>query len=348
MIIEYILWLIVLPVLVLCGVRKRGEINKRLLNKTDTLILKGISALMVVAAHYMTWIDVEYEHTTNKVVQAVVGQFGGIGVLIFFFVSGYGIYETYGNKQVDKHYLMKRLKGVYIPYIEIKIILLIFGYIFKVIENINLSSIVSIILIEDWFIRVIIIQYILFYIANKINRNYLIAISILADCVLTFIFYYENKPSGWYNALWLFTFGLVVSKYEKIFLSQEKQKFLLELVYSMICFIVSGLIFAIYKGAIWANAMKIISGIFLCIFICLVFQKIQIKSSFFKEAGMRSMYLYIVHIAMWNYMVVINNPILRLLVALIMTACITEILYRIVEMVNSTVWKFKHSIKVID
>lgn len=29
------------------------------------------------------------------------------------------------------------------------------------------------------------------------------------------MYVYQDKPIGWFNALWLFTFGMVMAKYER-------------------------------------------------------------------------------------------------------------------------------------
>lgn len=96
MITEYILFLVILPILVLWRFKfvDRSE-EKQILNKTDTIALRGVSAFFVIAAHYMAWVDEMTGYATNAVVKGIVGQLGGIGVLIFFFVSGYGIFESY-------------------------------------------------------------------------------------------------------------------------------------------------------------------------------------------------------------------------------------------------------------
>ena len=93
----YLLFLLIFAVTVIYKVKTLSQ-NKGnvLLSKTDTEFLRGISACFVIIAHSCIWINEMMEG--DKVLYFVISQLGGIGVLIFFFVSGYGIYEKYAHK----------------------------------------------------------------------------------------------------------------------------------------------------------------------------------------------------------------------------------------------------------
>lgn len=122
-----------------------------------------MSAFFVIAAHYMVWVDEMTRYATNVVVKGIVGQLGGIGVLIFSFASGYGIFESYGYREVDKTYIIERFKGVYFPYILMKLIFLVPYHALGLSNGKVISELISILLVEDWFIHVIVIQYIVFF-----------------------------------------------------------------------------------------------------------------------------------------------------------------------------------------
>lgn len=329
MITEYVLYLVILPILILWKLKFIDRSNeKQLLSKEDTIALRGISAFFVISAHYMTWVDEMVGYTTNAVVKGVIGQLGGIGVLIFFFASGYGLYESYGHREVDRSYLIKRLKGVYIPYITIKIIFLIAYHILGISNGNVRAELISIFLVEDWFIHVIVVLYIVFFIAAKINKKYMIEINMVADCILTGVYIYQNKPIGWFNALWLFTFGIFISKYQYKIAELIRKDYYYMLVISLVGFSLTGGIFAINKGLIWANVFKPISGMLLCICICTIMRKCKLNSAVNIWSGNRSMHLYIVHITIWN-MIQIGTPMIKLWVALVLSIIITEIMYHI-------------------
>lgn len=334
MITEYILFLLFLPAVIFWKIEFTDRFDEeRLLDNKDTISLRGMSAFFVIAAHYMAWVDELIGHTTNGIVKSIVGQLGGIGVLVFFFVSGFGIYESYGNRKVDKYYLLKRIKSVYLPYVIMKIILLLVEYtIFQSTESV-VMELILIITIEDWFIHVIVIQYIIFFVAAKIKKKNVIVISILADCILTIIYVYMNKPINWFNALWLFTFGMIISKYHNnVMKAIEKYYFRLLGVF-LISFGLSGFVFALNKGVAWANIFKPISGMFLCMSICFIIRKCRLKSGVLIWAGNRSMYLYIAHKAIWKYLESVGNLSLRLWGALVVSLFVAELFYRVSRLI---------------
>lgn len=335
---EYILFGFALPIVIIFGVKIENRIgNKQLLDKNDTSVLRGISAFFVISAHYMVWVD-EIVGNTNIFMKLIVGQLGGIGVLVFFFVSGYGLYESYGDKRINYVYIIKRLKSVYFPYILMKFLMLLcellLGY---RVENIG-KSIISILLVEDWFIHVILIQYIVFYVAKKISNKYVVLISIIVDIGLTIMYIYLGRPIGWFNALWLFTFGLVVSKIQPLVIDSIEKKYKLSLGLCFLLFVIIGLLFAVNKGQLWANILKPLSGVFLCLLICILMRKIRFGNAIIGWAGKRSMHLYIVHIFMWNILLEVQNPIYRLWLAICLTIIGTEMIYRITLWVSEKVF----------
>ncbi len=329
MITEYIMYFIVLPLFILWNIKLLDRSDeKQLLSKEDTVALRGISAFFVIAAHFMFWVDEMIGYTTDAIVKGVVGQLGGIGVLIFFFVSGYGLYESYGNRKVDRTYVVKRLKGVYFPYIIIKLIFLVINHLLGISDIDIGTEILSVIFVEDWFIHVIVILYIVFYIAAKLNKKYMLTINIAADCVLAAVYLYQDKPIGWFNALWLFTFGIFVSKYQDKIISLGRKYYYQMITASLMGFVLMGGIFAINKGLLWANIFKPLSGMFLCMGICMIMRKCKLTSLINMWGGGRSLHLYIVHISIWN-LVRIDKPIIRFWVALELSIMITEIMFRI-------------------
>jgi peptidoglycan/LPS O-acetylase OafA/YrhL len=297
-------------------------------------MLRGISAWFVMLAHFSAWITENYSNVGgyNAILKYTLGQLGGIGVLIFFFVSGYGIYISYGNKKVDKKYIVKRLKGVYIPYIIIKVVLLVGYFALGLKDRLTILDITSILLVEDWFIHVIVLQYIIFFVLSKfLNRKYVCWSSLLIDFILSVIFILEEKPIGWFNALWLFTVGMIIAKYEEQIILFFKTNWRLKVLVLTGIFFVTGMVFALYKGAMWANVIKPISGVFLMVAICGIYRKYRLYSKIMDWSGKRSMYLYIIHLNMWEYSVRVNDLVIRMMVSIILTVIITEVLYRIVE-----------------
>lgn len=326
----YFMDLIILPFMMLIGMRTENrKKEENLLSKADTKILRGISALFVVMAHYLIYMN-NVGGMSNRYIYAVISQLGGIGVLIFFFVSGYGIYASYISKEPDWEFVWKRVKTVYLPYVIIKIVLEAVFSIAGMQVRTWSSALLSILLVEDWFIKVIIIQYIIFFISWRyIGKTRIILFGVFADFIFSAIFIMEKKPIGWFNALWLFTFGLICSKYEKRICSFFKSKLLWKISLLLIGFGITGAIFAVFKGEMWANILKPLSGLLLCLAICGGNRCVRLGSKVMLYAGERSMHIYIVHINMWKMTEGIISPVVRFWAAIILTIIGTEILYRI-------------------
>lgn len=311
--------------------------KNQLFSKEETIILRGLAALFVITAHHQEWVANELKIITPPAFKYSIGQLGGIGVLIFFFLSGYGIHKSYNGDVLAKHYLTKRLIGVYIPYLIIKFLLLPGKYFFRVTCNSLLFEIKEIILINDWFILVIVLQYIIYYIASIILNKHIIIASIIANCIISYIFILLNKPIGWFNALWLFTIGIIASQYDaeiKQYLDNHVISFSLV---ALAGFIISGAMFAAYKGSALANIAKPISGACLCLLFAAMFKLISINSPILKWAGTRSMHIYVTHITVWECLLGMNNPIIRLFVSIIISAILSEILYIITNFITNKI-----------
>lgn len=335
----YIADLIILPLMMLIGMKvedRRSE--KSLLNKADTKILKGISACFVVMAHYITYIDNinasdgRYGGTIYRCIYAIISQLGGIGVLIFFFLSGYGIYISYIDRTPDGEFILKRVKTVYLPYIIIKVILEMVYIAVGIHSETWNSALLSILLIKtagDWFIRVILIQYVVFFLCWRYaGKKKVLLLSILMDFIVSAIFIIEKRPIGWFNALWLFIFGMACGKYEEKICNFLKNRLLEKIALLLAGFGMAGVIFTLFKGKIWANIFKPLSGMMLCMTVCGGSRYIRLGSKIMEYIGERSLYVYILHMNMWKLTESVTSPILRFWIAIILTVAGMELSYR--------------------
>ncbi len=166
----------------------------------------------------------------------------------------------------------------------------------------------------------------------------MITINIAADCVLTAIYLHRNKPIGWFNALWLFTFGIFVSKYQDKIIRISRKYYYQMIAVSMTGFVLMGGIFALNKGLIWANIFKPLSGMFLCICICMIMRKSKLSSCINILAGDRSLHLYIVHIYILRILR-FSEPILSFWLALVLVIIITEILFWVTNYICSKAFR---------
>lgn len=326
----YILCLVIFPAIVLYKVETLQQSKTRvLMSKNDTQFLRGVSACFVVFAHFCIWMN-EIQNL-NKLFYFVISQLGGIGVLIFFFVSGYGIYESYADKAPSWNYLWKRAKGVYFPYLIIKFLLIILESIIERRIALEAYELVSIFLVEDWFIHVILIQYIVFFIIWRfLNVDRAILYSFIFDSVLSCVYIIEGRSDSWFNALWLFTFGMACSQYEdKIFGFFESRTWIKSFLF-LGAFCIVGTLFAVNKGSYWADPFKPIGGIFLCLTICGILHKLIFKSKFMLYIGECSMYFYIAHINLWPALQ-IENVVYKFWIVLILSIILSGVIHKLTE-----------------
>lgn len=328
----YLLYLCFFPIAILC--KTKLKINRdnvqALITKNDSLFLRGVSACFVVMAHFIVWIYESYDEI-NIVFYLIMKQLGGIGVLIFFFVSGYGIHKSYAYKPPNWDYLWRRAKNVYFPYLITKLLLIIIDIAITKKITFGINTIVSIILVEDWFVHVILIQYILFFVMWKfLDNKHMILFSVLFDVLLSCVYIIEGKPDSWFNALWLFTFGIACSQYEEKICKFFEKEVWIKSFFLIGLFGVTGIIFAINKGNYWANPLKTGGGVFLCLAICGILQKLKFDSKSAIYLGKRSMYIYIVHVNIW-FILEVHNMVYKFWIILLLTLIFSEIAYQLTE-----------------
>lgn len=320
---------IIFPLIILRSIKKIDCETTYLLGKQETSVIRGISVIFIIESRFLAW-AIEMGAEVNKILQLIIGQLGGIGVLLFFFVSGYGIYVSYAKEKPGWNFIRKRLENVYIPYVFIKLIMLFLFCLLGEHTGSLENNVLNILTLEDWFIRVIVLQYISFFVLKNIGkkgRQFIVA-SIIVDCILSFIFIVEQRPLRWFNALWLFTVGFVVAEQECKIIECFKRNFVIKCMGLFVAFFTSGALFAYYKEDILLiNVFKIVSGSFLCLWICGILRKICLKSKILSYIGRRSIYYYIVHINMWELLRGNSRVGLKLVLAISATIVLSELLF---------------------
>ncbi len=161
----YVICFIVFPISIFIQA-KRCDDKKVLLEKDDTNVIKGFAICLVIFTHLII------ELKTEVVISPLLNIFqvtGAVGVLLFFFVSGYGIYKQYNKSFSGKNFWFKRLFNMYLPCIFMQFIFCMikmlmqgeFSFLRLFIES----------FFYGWFIDVILIQYFVFYISLMISRS---------------------------------------------------------------------------------------------------------------------------------------------------------------------------------
>lgn len=320
---------VIFPLIILKSIKKMDCESTYLLGRRETDVIRGVSAIFIIESHFLAW-AIEMGAEVNKILQLIIAQLGGIGVLLFFFVSGYGIYVSYAKEKSGWEFIRKRLENVYIPYVFMKVILLFLFCRHEKIDNLS-GKIVGALLLEDWFIRVIVLQYFSYFFLRKVlglQKKKLILGGLIFDCILSYVFVIKQRPLGWFNALWLFTAGFVIAEYKEELIKWFKRGRIIKCFVLFIAFFISGVLFAYYKDEIfWINIFKIISGCFLSILICGILRKVSLKSNILSYVGERSMYYYIVHLNIWKMLSQLKNINIKIVIAYGVTIILSELLF---------------------
>ncbi len=284
----------------------KGTDKEVLIDRDDSYALKGLAAFFVIAAH--TYLGGTYTIISGlngvpfKAIGSILAQLGGIGVLIFFYLSGYGIEEGYGNKEIDKQFIINRLKKVYFPYLYIKFVLL-FGETVVGLYDVSVlpKKIIDICCIEDWFVQVIMIEYLFYFMVGRFDLKRKLLLLFVLNAFIGAIFVFMRLPSRYYNSMWLFVIGVASSLYQDMILDVIKEKNIIIILGSMATFIGFGAIFAMNKGAMWCEICKIIAGVALIVLLVSTMQYVKLGSPILKWGGKKSLYIYIVHVSIMGF-----------------------------------------------
>lgn len=291
----YLICMILFPCCVLCPMYKQKNNRNELLSIENSNVIKGIAICFVMLAHLVDALERKHAIGILKIYTVL----GGMGVLLFFFLSGYGLYKGYANKTPSKNYIVKRMKNVVIPYLIVKTI---YYVIICILDHEKLTTRDFLLNYTDWFIVVILIEYLLFYIvwlvSYKMGKKCSVAMNFLLSILLAIVFWRVGLVARWYNGLILFPIGMLIAKHEKKIISFMNSEYLLKLGAALFGFMVMGGLFTVFKGALWADFIKMIAGMFLAIVVCFVFMKLELRTVVMKYIGKQSLYFYIIHLCL--------------------------------------------------
>lgn len=161
------------------------RLPKNLILIRQTNILKGFGILTVIFSHAGDASGGIFYNIPIIQNQKILYYFLTIGMNVFFFLSGYGLYKSF-DKHGFKDYWYKKILKIMIPYWFIQIILFIYQVGLRK-KSIEINSIIlSIIGIAPnnvfdgtmWYISNLIFWYIVFYLCFKFIKNKIISVII--------------------------------------------------------------------------------------------------------------------------------------------------------------------------
>ena len=192
--------------------------------------LKGFSILTIVLYHYLNKIDLPSFLLTTI-------RFGGTGIHLFIFISGFGLYLSHLRKAISyPAFLKRRLSKVYIPYIIIVLISALIALIIPIYDNSFYAlgghllfykmfdeSIIGSYGYPLWFISMMMQFYLAFPLILWLRKvfsghSFLVASFIISLSWSALVLYMGNESLRIWNSfflqyLWEFALGFSVAKW---------------------------------------------------------------------------------------------------------------------------------------
>jgi len=295
----YLLAYGIIPIVILIGiknVKKSTNINYNYFNQTQTSILKGISISLIVVHHF----------TIRLVHPGFMKPFlnvGFLGVVIFFFISGYGLMSSYlKDENYLNNFFIKRVSKIYIPFMVTNIFIGITS-IFILNERYSVNDILlTSIFLKNitsgqvfWYINATILFYIVFYLTLKFSKTIKKAIIIMFIYSIIYIFLCRIEEMGiyWYNTAFAFPFGVLFAYKREDILYKIKIYYNKLLIICLIGFVIFFLIsFKESKSIFIFDAISSTLFIFL---VMLLNYKLNIKSKLLDFIGSISFEIYLMH-----------------------------------------------------
>lgn len=284
--------------------------DNQLFSRSNTYQMRGIAILMVVASHYAEWWLWFHEQTTGagELFRFACTKLGVYGVDIFFLFTGYAMVKALGTGSVDRKFVWKRIKEIYLPYLLIVgVIELVSGGFTDIKDFIDYLS-----GHDYWFMQVLFIMNLAFFIIWRLCKKWrMVRVLVFAAFVYGYSYYLCSSGSQdfWYLSNMAMAIGVFLGEYESL-LQKPLQKIkipLLLLTGVLMYFVVRTALVPGEWFVIETESLKLrielaasLVWILCTIAITMI---IPFTSKAFGFIGKQSLYIYLIHTAAFIYCV---------------------------------------------
>lgn len=181
-------------------------------NRDTTATLRGLAMLGIILHHI---------HNRFGIYSPILSQVGYLTTGMFFFISGYGNMLSINKRiEVKADWLIKKIIKIYVPFFVaywIYYIMLIILYNTKVpsiVEMITDIFTVSLPNQVSWFPKIILLCFLVHWIAKKVTSNVLIQNILLLCFILLYIIimWKIGQEIYWYNSVLCYPMGCIIAK----------------------------------------------------------------------------------------------------------------------------------------
>lgn len=303
-----ILFVTTLIILVNCRIIGGGY-NDEYLSLDTTKKEKGIAAILIVLHHLSQRVKVSGSFV-------ILGYIGFILVAVFFFISGYGL--SYGVRYKHdylKGFFKRRLLPVLVPYWIVNTVDIVFylikGTVFTPMQYV-LSFIGIDVITGTWFVTAILIMYIIFWLAFKCMKSYIVlGLCLIGYCIICINL---NLHSSYTASISAFALGVFWNKIDRRMITWIREKYFLKLTFVLVTF---GIMFlgrlilsakGINNEIVHLILRNLISVLFVLALIA-VNQKVQFTGKTLQWLGNISYELYIVHYVLLSMLSGLNTKV---------------------------------------
>lgn len=199
------------------------QFNKGYISRDNTTAVKGIFVFLIFMSHFLQYytmsgpFDMQY-----RGVRLFLGQ---LVVVMFWFYSGYGIYESVKRKGVSyindfpKNRVLKTLFHLDLALLAYVIRNLIMGVRMKFVDFLLSLFGWSTIGNSNWFMFVVLVLYLVVYLSFMLFRKNkelaLVSTTLLTVVYIVIMYNFTDKELYWYNTALCFPIGLWYSYFKE-------------------------------------------------------------------------------------------------------------------------------------
>ncbi len=343
---EYAIVLIILVYIIIQNIKRRPVITKDIkLDKSTSNSLKGISSILILIAHFYTmFYSFESKEISWFHLSKLCGNFSANAALvIFMFISGYGLSISHTDKESFIHFCKHRLWKVYKPLLIVSILSVIIYILlpniysieqlthYRITDIVNKSHYFSqfstdVILFSigylDWYVLCISIFYFIYWLTcrfytSRFKRSFLLLSLMIIYYIISFLLL-DKGYAHFYRYPWAFFAGHFIANYRKYTRIEKYQLGIPYILFIIVSFINSDIIL-IFS---WIIAIIIL---FISFFLS---PQYTIEGRNITFLGNISYFIYLSHTRI-AFVLIFFIGFNSLLVAILITILISTLLYKI-------------------
>lgn len=280
--------------------KKEGQYEDYL-SKDYCICLKGICALLVLFHHLS-----QNTHSFGLLWNRFPLMSGVVG--IFFFLSGYGLYQSVIH---DPHYLdlfwSRRLPALLIPFAYVSVLYFAAHNLLEPEQQISLFSFLTnlfgphSVVTFSWFVTAILLFYAVFYISARFflptHYTMFMALNFLGITLYYIVCVCFGFKHWWYLTAYAFPLGLFYSSKEKSFLKLLNKHFQFIFLFCLFLFLFTFLAAIFHptsEGYSFVSATLFqIAYLFLPLLFIFTGRKVQFHNRMLKNLGILSLEIYL-------------------------------------------------------